>query len=144
MIAVLNALETIGDFPAAYWERPKDGQMVFKDPPYALCRPYPSAGEFDGPLSDTRVDIVLRVQVLSVGKTMREAMRVADATRRVMVVSVMEPLLIVATSAGVDPVPRVIQDLRHMVVSGGISRDDDLPSPFYYDTDLYEMVTTPR
>lgn len=137
MTAVLSAMQFIAPgFPTDFWERPKDGQMRFLDPPYALTRPYPSAGEFDGPLNDTRVDIILRVQILSVGNTMLECMRVGDTMRTAMVASVLEPLLITHAN-------RKVQDIRHMVTSGGVSRDDDLPTPFYYDTDLYELVTTP-
>lgn len=140
MTAVLAAMASVSPgFPVDFWERPKGDppQMKFVDPPYALCRPYPSAGDFDGPLNDTRADMILRVQILSVGNTMLECMRVGDTMRTAMVASVLEPLLVTACE-------RVIQDIRHMVSSGGVSRDDDLPTPFYYDTDLYEMVTTPQ
>ena len=138
MEAVLATLQTIpsSEFPCAYWERPKNGQMVFEDPPYALTRNYPSAGDFDGPLSDSQVDVIYRVQVLAVGKSEMEVWDVSDRTRQVMVASILEPFLRTFAT-------RALMDLNLMVSSGGISRDDDLPSPFFYDTDLYELRTTP-
>lgn len=138
MEAVLDALRTIpeAEFKTGYWERPKDGQMKFDPPPYALCRNYPSAGDFDGPLSDTQVDVIYRVQILAVGITEMEVWDVSDRTREVMVTSILEPFLIARAD-------RAIMDINLMVSTGGISRDDDLPSPFFYDTDLYELRTTP-
>jgi len=53
-----------------------------------------------------------------------------------MVTSILEPLLITHAN-------RKVKDIRLMVTSGGESRDDDLPTPFFYDTDLYELDTTP-
>lgn len=134
--AVVDALATITDFPTGYWERPKNGQMKFDPPPYALVRNYPSAGDFDGPLSDSQVDVIYRIQILAVGVSEYEVLDVSDRTREVMVASILEPLLIAATN-------RAIMDINLMVSSGGTSRDDDLPTPFFYDTDLYELRTTP-
>lgn len=113
------------------WFRPQDTGRKFEDPPFALVRIYPSTGQLEGPLNDTQVDINMRFQILGVGNTQRQAIGVTDLCKP----RLQRRLITVAN--------RRTQDVRYMVVSGGISRDDDLPTPFFYNMDLYELLTTP-
>lgn len=130
--AVLTTLDNAGlSFPVGEWARPEDLDDRFEEPPFALVRIFPSAGEFDGPLSDSQVDINLRFQIMGVGGTQRQALNVCDLCR-------------VHMQAGSLNIPnRYVQSLKLMVVAGGISRDDDLPIPFFNAPDLYELQTTP-
>lgn len=122
------------DWIIARWQRPRDLDQRFSSPPYALIRVYPSTGEFDGPLTDTQIDIVLRIQILGVGVSEDQAIDVTDICRNGMKRSLVSPLI---------PNRRVM-DLRLMVAHGGARRDDDLQTPFFYSTDLYELQTTPE
>lgn len=129
---IVTALENEGfGFPVGEWARPEDLDNRFVDPPYVLARIFPSAGEFDGPLSDSQVDITLRFELLGIGRTERQALSVTDEAR-----AAMQPSKISIPN-------RYIQSLKLMVVAGGVSRDDDLPIPFYASVDLYTMRTTP-
>lgn len=129
----MDALKTFPDitFPIGEWERPKDLMARYKQPPFAVVRPYPSAAQFNGPLSQTQADIVLRVQVIAVGKSEFQALRVGDLCRMALKRS-----RIIVTG-------RYVQDFRFMVAAGGVTRDDDLPTPFFSASDLYELATTP-
>jgi len=132
LTAITTALATASlPFPVGEWQRPVDLDERFEAPPYALVRAFPSTGQFEGPLSDSQVDIMLRVQILGVGYTQLQSITVTDLCRAVMVKS---NLIITG---------RRVQDIRYMVVSGGVSRDDDLPTPYFYSSDLYELLTTP-
>jgi hypothetical protein len=122
------------------WERPKDGGQKFVSPPYVLVREYPSAGQMSGPLSDTKVDVILRVQILCLGRTPSEARTVRDWTRRFMQRNALEEKL----DDMVDDNDRAVMDLSLMVTGGGDTRDDDTPTPFHNSTDLYEVWTTPK
>lgn len=137
IIDMLNAVLTGDDnpFPINEWQRPKDGQWRFGSPPFLLIRNYPSAAQSSGSLADSQVDTILRVQLLGVGKTELEALNVTDWGRIYMQRARLEPFL--ASES------RAVMDLSAMVVSGGATRDDDLPTPFFYSTDLYELWTTP-
>lgn len=137
---MLNAVRPGVDdpFPIDEWQRPKGGDQRFESPPYALVRAYPSADQSSGPLADSQVDTILRVQILGVGHTEIDALNVSDWCRRFMQRDRLEPFLLTATTN-----TRKIMDLSNMVVSGGASRDDDLPTPFFYSTDLYNLWTTP-
>lgn len=115
------------------WERPKDNDAKYEDPPYVLVREYPSAGEMSGSLAQTKADTVLRVQVLCIGRNASQARKVRDWTRRHMQRNALEALI----------PDRAVMDLSFMVTGGGDTRDDDLPSPFHSSTDLYELWTTP-
>lgn len=117
----------------AEWERPKDAAEKFEYPPYVLVREHPSAGEMSGPLSQTKEDGILRVQILCLGENSGQARRVRDWTRRYMQRDALEALL----------TDRAVMDLSLMVTGGGDTRDDDIPSPFHNSTDLYELYTTP-
>ncbi len=129
---LLDALNAGGfTFPVGEWERPKDLSEKFDNPPYALLRMYPSAAQFEGPLGDSQVDVVLRFQIIGVGLTERQAIDVTDICRVEM-----QPSKVVVAN-------RYTQSIGLMVVSGGISRDDDLPIPFFDSADLYEIKTTP-
>lgn len=119
------------EFPVDYWERPKVGTEIYGDPPFALVRPMPSAGQFMGPISDTQVDIILRVQVLATGTFERQAIRIGDKCR-----ARMQKELITIPN-------RRVMDVRLMTVTGGLTRDDDLPTPFFYSIDVFELQTTP-
>lgn len=130
--AVVTALENEAlGFPTGEWQRPQDLDNRFKDPPYALARIFPSAGQFDGPLSDSQVDIIVRFEIIGVGDTQGQALNITDRCRKAM-----QPRKLIIPN-------RYIQSLKYMVVSGGISRDDDLPIPFHDSVDLYELKTTP-
>lgn len=118
-------------FPVVEWERPKDTDETFRPPPYVVVRTFPSAAQFDGPLTDSQIDIILRIQLLSVGMTESHAINLLDLCR-----ARMKKSLITITG-------RYVQDVRWMVVTGGLSRDDDLPTPFFYHSDIYEILTTP-
>lgn len=132
VLAALDNADPPLPFQHGVWERPKDGDVQFIDPPYAVVRIYPSAAEFWGPLSNTQIDIILRFQILGVGLTHRQALAITDRCRQEM-----------KKSKIVIPNRRVM-DVRFMVVSGGEMRDDDLPTPFHYSSDLYELLTTPE
>lgn len=120
------------EFPVQEWRRPVDSNEKYIDPPYVLVRPMAGAAQFDGPINDTQVDVIIRIQILSVGATQGQALRVADKVRPRMQRSLIT-------------IPyRRVMDLRLMVVTGGISRDDDLPTPFFYSVDIYELHTTPK
>ena len=130
--AILTALENAAlPFPVGEWDRPTDLNERFDNPPYAVTRIFPSTGQFDGPLTNTQIDISVRFQILGVGVTEMQALDVTDICRPVMVRS---NLVIPG---------RKIMDLSLMVVHGGARRDDDLQTPFFYSTDLYELRTTP-
>lgn len=131
LVAVVTHLDASVPFPVDYWERPKDGNQRFDDPPFVLVRIFPSAAEFDGPLNDSQADINMRIQLLAVGETQRQALRINDICRPFM----QRTLLTIPN--------RAVMDIRLMVASGGVSRDDDLPTPYFYSSDLYEIRTTP-
>ncbi len=118
-------------WPVGEWQRPVDLDERFVNPPYALVRMFPSAGQFEGPLDDSQIDIILRFQIMGVGLTQRQAVDITDICRRAL-----KPSKITIAN-------RYIMDIRLMVVSGGVSRDDDLPVPFHNSSDLYELQTTP-
>lgn len=131
---ILGALEGAPNpvpWPVGEWQRPEDLDQRFDNPPYGLVRIFPSAAQFEGPLSDSQIDIILRFQFMGVGLTHRQALDVTDIAR-----ARLKPSRV--TIPG-----RYVQDIRFMVVSGGVSRDDDLPIPFHNSSDLYEMLTTP-
>lgn len=129
VIAALNVPPL--SFRVEEWFRPQDTGRKFEDPPFALVRIYPSTGQLEGPLDDTQVDIVVRFQILGVGHSQRQAINVTDICRPRM-----QRRLVTVPN-------RRTQDVRYMVVSGGVARDDDLPTPFFYNMDLYELLTTP-
>lgn len=131
LTAVVALLDANLPFPVDYWQRPFDANERFDDPPYILVRIFPSAAEFDGPLDDSQADINLRVQLLGVGTNERQALIINDLARPFM----QRDLLSITD--------RSVMDVRLMVASAGVSRDDDLPTPFFYSSDLYEIRTTP-
>ena len=131
---VIDAIKG-GAFPLEFlveeWRRPVDPNERYIDPPYALVRPMPSAAQFTGPIDDTQADIILRIQVLAVGDTQSQALRVGDLCRARM-------------QRRFITIPyRRVMDVRFMVTTGGLSRDDDLPTPTFYSADIYELQTTP-
>lgn len=119
------------NFPIEQFRRPRDGESQYVDPPFLLLRVFPSADESDGPLADSDADIVLRYQTMGVGDTEEQAINVTDRCRTVM------------QASNITILNRRIMDLRLMVVSGGSNRDDDLPTPYYYSHDIWEIMTTP-
>lgn len=120
------------EFPVQEWRRPVDSNEKYIDPPYCLVRPMAAAAQFGGPITDTQTDVILRIQVLAVGNTQSQALLIADLVRPRM----QRRYIII-------PYRRVM-DVRLMVVTGGLSRDDDLPTPFFYSVDIYELQTTPK
>lgn len=117
----------------AEWERPKDDEAKFEDPPYLLVREYPSTAQMSGPLNQTKEDVVLRVQIMCIGRTPNEARKLRDWSRRYTQRNALEALI----------PDRAVMDFSLMVAGGGDTRDDDIPSPFHESTDLYELWTTP-
>ena len=120
-------------FPVDYWFRPKDPNEKFEDPPYLLVRVYPSADQMTGALSDTQTDTIIRVQLMAAGRTDLEALNVLDWARGQMQRATLEPYL--------EDENRAVMDLRLMVSSAGTTRDDDLPTPMFVNSDLYELRT---
>ena len=118
----------------AEWERPSDANKKWLNPPYVLVREYPSAGQFNGPISDSKVDTILRIQVLALGDTAQMARRVRDRTRPFMQRNALEALI----------PDRAVMDLSLMVSGGGDTRDDDTNTGFFSSNDLYELWTTPQ
>lgn len=123
-------------WPVGDWSRERGiaPEYDLVDPPYVNIRKFPSAGDFEGPLDDSQADIKLRVQIQAIGETSTQAVQVMDLTREVLA-TVPRSSIVIAN--------RKVMDLRLMVVSGGVSRDDDLPTPLFYDFDIYELWTTP-
>lgn len=119
------------NFPIEQYRRPQDGDSQYVDPPFLVLRVFPSADQSDGPLDDSDADVMLRFQTMGVGDTEDQAINVTDRCRAVMQKENM-------TITG-----RRVMDIRLMVVSGGTHRDDDLPTPFYYNHDIWEIRTTP-
>lgn len=137
--AVVPSIGTPIPWPIGSWIRPRDPNnanpdafLRYEDPPFINLRPYPSAADFDGPIDDTQVDITLRIQVQSVGLTDTQAEQVLDLTREVL-----------NDRQALNIPNRRVMDLRLMIVSGGVSRDDDILPAVFYDYDIYELQTTP-
>ncbi len=128
--AVITALE-VCPFQIGDWWRPRDVDDKYIDPPFALVRLFPSTGQMEGDLTNFQSDITLRIQVMAAGKTQLQALEVQDLTRQQM-----DP-------ANLSIPNRVVQKLKYMITSGGISRDDDLPTPLLFSYDVYELRTTP-
>ncbi len=131
MNAVITTLELGCPFPIGDWERPKDSQERFVDPPYAMVRLFPSTGQFQGDLTNFQSDIVLRIQVMAAGFIQLQCLEIQDITRQQM------------QRENIDIPGRYIQKLKFMVTSGGVARDDDLPTPLLFSYDVYELMTTP-
>lgn len=136
IIAMLEAVHPGQDqpFPIGQWYRPQDADKRFKQAPYVMVRVYPSADQMTGSLDDTQTDTIIRVQLLATGRTANEALEVSDWTRTFMQRARLEPYLAAEN--------RAVMDLRLMVSAGGLTRDDDLPTPMYLSQDLYELRTT--
>lgn len=119
------------NFPIEEFRRPVNNESQYVDPPFLILRVFPSADQSDGPLSDTDVDIVLRFQTMGVGDTEQQALNVTDRVRPTM------------QAKNITITGRRVMDVRGMVVSGGSNRNDDLPTPYYYSHDIWEIMTTP-
>lgn len=124
-------------FPVVRWTRPQDPNEKYIDPPYASTRIYPSAEEFGGPLSDSQADVNVRFQVLGIGKTSSQALVVLDIVRVAMHADLR------ASGLRTIVADRVIRNIKLMVAHGGEVRENDLPTPWFYAMDLYEINTTP-
>jgi len=131
MKAVIEVLEAGCPFPIGDWERPKDSGEKFIDPPYALVRLFPSTGQFEGDLTNFQSDITLRIQVMAAGFIQLQCLEIQDITRKFMY------------RENITIPGRYIQKLKFMITSGGIARDDDLPTPLLFSYDVYELRTTP-
>ncbi len=129
--AVIDVLDLNLPFPIGDWERPKDVNEKFIPPPYALVRLFPSTGQFEGDLTHFQKDIILRIQIMAAGLVQLQCLDIQDLTRQQMYRDNL-------TIPG-----RYIQSLKMMITSGGISRDDDLPTPLLFSYDVYELRTTP-
>jgi hypothetical protein len=135
VVEMLNDIIPAPPFTIDFWFRPKEvANQTFLDPPYLLCRVYPSADQMGGSLADSQRDSVIRIQLLAAGKTEIEAMNVTDWARQHMQRDNLESYLAAEN--------RAVMDLRLMVSSAGLTRDDDLPTPLYQSSDLYELRTT--
>ena len=131
MNAVITALELGCPFPIGDWQRPKDSGERFVDPPFALVRLFPSTGQFRGDLTNFQSDITLRIQVMAAGLIQLQCLEIQDITRQQMFPD------------NITIPNRHIQKLKFMVTSGGVARDDDLPTPLLFSYDVYELSTTP-
>lgn len=130
---IKNAILAGGfNFPIEDYRRPQDGEMIYVDPPFLILRVFPSSDQASGPLHDSNVDIILRFQTMGVGRTEDQAINVNDRVRPRM-----QKELITITG-------RRVMDVSAMIVSGGSNRDDNLPTPFYYNHDIWEVWTTPN
>jgi hypothetical protein len=129
--AVIDALDAGCPFQVGEWWRPRDATEKYIDPPFALVRLFPSTGQMEGDLTNFQVDHTLRIQVMAAGKTELQALEVQDITRQQMY------------RDNITIPNRYIQKLKFMVTSGGVSRDDDLPTPLLFSYDVYELRTTP-
>ena len=125
---VVASLDAITQFVIGKNERPKTASGKFILPPYAVLSVFPG-GSQDGPLSDSQVDVTIRFRVLSVGKSSNESLVVSDlcATR-------MKPSLI--TIAG-----RTVRSISRSTGSSGQDRDDDVATPLFFQTEIYEVDT---
>lgn len=147
---ILNALEdtvipTQGltlkamGYPVGEWIRPREDDSLDEEylrlvkPPFVNARIFPSAGDFEGPINDSQADVKVRVQVQTVAISSIQAVQVHDFTREIL-----------ANKANVTVTGRRVQNLKLMVVSGGVSRDNDINPPVFYDFDIYELWTTPE
>lgn len=132
--AIIDHLDDNTPFPVGEWERPEDPTTQrFLDPPFAYVRVYPSAAQFDGPISDTQADVMMRFQVMGAGVNMDQAITVTDICHRQLL------------DRRAFTIPnRRIMNLRRMVVAGGNTRGEDVPDPFHHNMDLYEIQTTPN
>jgi hypothetical protein len=129
---IRNAIIAGGfNFPIEQYRRPQDGDMKYVDPPYLVLRTFPSADQTDGPLSDSDADIILRFQTMGVGFDEDQAINIVDRVRPRM-----QRELITITG-------RRVMDVRGMIVTGGANIDNNLPTPFYYSHDIWEVWTTP-
>ncbi len=128
--AVITALE-VCPFQIGDWWRPRNADETYIDPPFALVRLFPSTGQMEGDLTNFQSDITLRIQVMAAGITQLQCLEIQDLTRQQM-----DP-------ANLSIPNRVVQKLKFMITSGGISRDDDLPTPLLFSYDVYELRTTP-
>lgn len=129
--AVIDAVNDNVPFPVGDWERPKDVDERFIDPPYALVRLFPSTGQFEGDLTHFQKDIIMRIQVMAAGFVQLQCLEIQDLCRQQMY------------RDNITIPNRYIQSLKMMVTSGGISRDDDLPTPLLFSYDVFELRTTP-
>lgn len=129
--AVIDVLDAGCPFPVGEWWRPRDASEQYDDPPFALVRLFPSTGQMEGDLRNFQTDHTLRIQVMGAGFTQLQALTVQDITRQQM-----DPKALVIPD-------RYVQKLKFMVTSGGVSRDDDLPTPLLFSYDVYELRTTP-
>lgn len=127
---VITALEAC-PFPIGDWIRPKNSDETFVDPPFALVRLFPSTGQFAGDLTNFQKDMTIRIQVMSAGLIQLQCLEIQDLTRQQMY------------RDNIVIPDRYVQKLKFMVSSGGVSRDDDLPTPLLFSYDVYELTTTP-
>lgn len=132
LAGVVQVLEDAGfEFPIGALHRPLGNDEKFVAPPLAVVRISPSTGQFDGPLSDSQVDVVVRIQIIGVGITHEQALNVLDRIRPYM----QRRLIIIED--------RRVMDVRLMVSTGGAARDRDTATPFFEAQDIYELQTTP-
>lgn len=130
--AVRSYLDTQMSFPVTHWRAPVNATTEADiDPPYAMIRIFPSAEQFDGPLDDSQADIIVRFQIQGIGIIEEQALKILDEIRPHM------------QRGNFTIANRHVQDVRLMVVTGGVSRDDDIPSSILYAQDLYLIQTTP-
>jgi len=117
--------------PVGYGERPINASHEFEDPPYIVVS-HIVGGTVDGPLSDTQADITLRVLILCNGSTAREATVLRDIVHQEM-----------SDKSNFSITNRKVRDIRVEVPSDGAYRDDDVPTPMFYDRQIYVLNTTP-
>lgn len=122
----------LNDWPVVHWWRPiVDATEKYISPPYVMTRVFPSAAEMEGPLNDSQADVIVRIQIMAVGEIERQPQIMLDIVRPHM------------QRRNFTIPNRFVMDVGLMVASGGTTRDDDLPTPYFYAHDLYELRTTP-
>ena len=121
--ALITLLDTLS-FPIGDGEAPANAGDQ-----YAVVYPLPDL-ESDGPANDIDSDVQHVYQVTAVGTTREQAEWVADEVRETILIGAI-------TIAGRS----VMQ--RRALSGGSIERDDDLSTPLFYKTPLFQIWTTP-
>ncbi len=130
LTATLGALPN--PIPVGFGQRPIDiTDKKLHEPPYVVVT-YIKGGTMDGPLSDTQVDISMRILISCMGNSAREATVLRDIVHADMM-----------DTANFTITNRKIRDIKVEVPSDGAFRDDDVPTPIFYTLQIYLLDTVP-
>ena len=119
------------DINVGFGERPKKPDGTFYDPPYIVIS-HVAGGTLDGPLSDSQADHTIRVLIMAMGNTAREALVARDLAHAEMM-----------DKSNFTITGRKIRDISVEVPSDGAYRDDDVQTPIFYTRQIYLLDTTP-